>query len=111
MGAGKSRRGATAAPDAPRLWLLVGLVAAIALLTKLTVLFFGLALVLVLLITPERRHLRTPWLWLGGGIAFLGLLPYLIWNAANGWPTIDFWRHYPGIGTSPIDFLLRSSGR
>ncbi len=69
--------------DAPRLWLLVGLVAAIALLTKLTVLFFGLALVLALLVTPERRYLRTPWPWLGGGIAFLGLLPYLIWNAVQ----------------------------
>ena len=80
--------------DAPRLWLLVGLVAAIALLTKLTVLFFGLALVLALLVTPERRYLRTPWPWLAGGIAFLGLLPYLIWNAVNGWPTWEFWQHY-----------------
>jgi hypothetical protein len=97
--------------DAPRLWLLVGLVAAIALLTKLTVLFFGLALVLALLVTPERRYLRTPWPWLGGGIAFLGLLPYLIWNAVNGWPTIDFWRHYGGIGTSPLDFFFAQFGQ
>ncbi len=97
--------------DAPRLWLLVGLVDAFALLTKLTVLFFGLALVLALLITPERRYLRTPWLWVAGGIAFLGLLPYLIWNAANGWPTVDFWRHYPGIGTSPVEFLFAEFGQ
>src|SRR5439155_26234785 len=73
--------------DAPRLWLLVGLVAAIALLTKLTVLFFGLALALAALVTPERRHLRTRWPWFAGGIACLGLLPYLIWNTVNGWPT------------------------
>jgi dolichyl-phosphate-mannose-protein mannosyltransferase len=26
-----------------------------------------------LLVTPERRYLRTPWPWLGGGIACLGL--------------------------------------
>ncbi len=97
--------------DAPRLWLLVGLVAAIALLTKLTVLFFGLALVLGLLVTPERRYLRTPWPWLAGGIAFLGLLPYAIWNAANGWPTLDFWRHYPGIGTDPLAFLTGQIGQ
>ena len=73
--------------DAPRLWLLVGLVAAIALLTKLTVLFFGLALFLALLVTTKRRFLRTRWPWLAAAIAFLGLLPYLIWNAENGWPT------------------------
>ncbi len=91
--------------DAPRLWLLVSLVAAIAFLTKLTVLFFGLALFLALLVTPERRYLRTRWPWLAGGVAFLGLLPYLIWNALNGWPTFEFWHHYGGIGTSPLDFF------
>ncbi|MGH2387710.1 MAG: glycosyltransferase family 39 protein [Chloroflexota bacterium] len=92
--------------DAPRLWLLVGLVIAIALLTKLTVLFFGLALILALLVTPARRYLRTPWPWLAAGIAFLGLLPYIIWNAVNGWPTWEFWHHYGGAGsTSPPAFL------
>lgn len=90
--------------DAPRLRLVVGLVAALALLTKLTVLFFGLALVLALLVTPERRYLRTPWPWLAGGIAFLGLLPYLIWNAVNSWPTVEFWRHY-GVRSGPLDFF------
>lgn len=90
--------------DAPRLWLFVGLVAAIALLTKLTVLFFGLALVLALLVTPERRYLRTRWPWLAGGIAFLGLVPYLVWNALNGWQTVEFWKHY-GTGTNPFDFF------
>jgi len=96
--------------DTPRLWLIVGLVAAIALLTKLTVLFFGLALVLALLVTPERRYLRTPWPWLAGGIAFLGLLPYLIWNAVNGWPTVAFWQHY-GVRSDPLAFLTAQIGQ
>jgi hypothetical protein len=96
--------------DSPRLWLLVGLIAAIALLTKLTVLFFGLALVLALFVTRERRYLRTPWPWLAGGIAFLGLLPYLIWNAVNGWPTLEFWQHY-GVGTAPVAFLFAQFGQ
>ncbi|HEU5328214.1 MAG TPA: glycosyltransferase family 39 protein [Thermomicrobiales bacterium] len=91
--------------DAPRLWLLVGLVLAIALLTKLTVLFFGLALALALLVTPARRYLRTPWPWLAAGIAGLGLLPDLLWNAANGWPTVAFYRHYSGVGAGPLNFL------
>lgn len=108
--------------DAPRLWLLVGLVAAIALLTKLTVLFFGLALVLAMLVTlalaaragphpSEIPSLRTPRPWLAGGLAFLGLLPYLIWNAVNGWPTLDFWRHYGGVGTSPLAFFFAQLGQ
>lgn len=97
--------------DEPRLWLLVGLVAAIALLTKLTVLFFGLALVVGLLLTPERRYLRTPWIWFAGGSAFLGLLPYLLWNADNGWTTLEFWRNYRGVGTSPLDFIGAQVGQ
>ncbi|MGI8588939.1 MAG: glycosyltransferase family 39 protein [Chloroflexia bacterium] len=96
--------------DAPRLWLIVGLIAAIALLTKLTVLFFGLALVLAVLVTPERRYLRAPWPWLAGGIAFLGLLPYLIWNAVNGWPTLEFWHNY-GVRSSPLDFFTAQMGQ
>jgi hypothetical protein len=97
--------------DAPRLWLLVGLVAAVALLTKLTVLFFGLALGLALIVTPERRYLRTPWPWLAGGVAILGLLPYLLWNAANGWPTVEFYRQYGGVGMSPLAFFAAQVGQ
>lgn len=89
----------------PRLWLLVGVIVAVALLTKLTVLFFCLALFLALLVTPQRRSLRTPWPWLAAGIASLGLLPYLVWNAQNGWPTWTFWHHYGGIGTDPLTFF------
>jgi 4-amino-4-deoxy-L-arabinose transferase-like glycosyltransferase len=97
--------------ETPRRWLLVGLVAAIALLTKLTVLFFGLALALALLVTPERRFLRTPWLWLAAGIAILGLLPDLLWNAVNGWPTVEFYHHYGGVGTSPLAFFTAQLGQ
>jgi hypothetical protein len=93
--------------NAPRLWLLVGSVVAVALLTKLTVLFLCLALVLALLVTPERRHLRTRWPWIAGGIAVVGLLPDLVWNAANSWPTWDFYHHYPGVGsTGPLAFFV-----
>ena len=91
--------------DTPRLWLVFGLVAAMGFLTKLTILFLGLAVVLALLVTPERRHLRTPWPWLAAGIAGIGLLPYLIWNAANGWPTWDFYRVYPYLSTGPLAFF------
>ena len=90
----------------PRLWLAFGLVAGIGLLNKLTILFFGLAVVLGLLLTPERRYLRTRWPWLGGLIAFAFLLPYIIWNAINGFPTWEFWHNYGGLsGGGPIGFL------
>lgn len=91
----------------PQLGLAFGLVAGIGLLNKLTILFFGLAVVLGLLLTPARRYLRTRWLWLGGLIAFAFLLPYIIWNAINGFPTVEFWHHYGGLSSSggPLGFL------
>jgi hypothetical protein len=88
-----------------RLWLLFGLVAGIGLTTKVSILFFGVAIVAGLLLTPARRHLRTTWIWLGGAIAFVFLLPYVLWNLANGWPTLEFFANYEGSG-GPLEFLL-----
>lgn len=90
----------------PRLWLLFGLVAGIALTAKLTMLFFGFALTIALLLTPARSYFRSRWLWLGGVLAVAFLLPYVIWNALNGWPTWAFWHHYGGVGNSPLGFLV-----
>jgi hypothetical protein len=93
--------------EEPRLWLVFGLIAGIGLFTKLSMLFFGFALVVGLLLTPQRAMLRTRWPWLGGAIAFAFLLPYIVWQIQNGWPTPEFWRNYGGIENgSPLDFLL-----
>ncbi len=94
--------------DRPRLWLLFGLVAGFGLLTKMAMLHFGFAVFVALLITPARRHLRTRWPWLGGAVAFAFLLPYLFWQVANGWPTLEFWGSYGGKvdGASPLEFLV-----
>ena len=78
------------------------------LLTKLTVLYFGLAVLVALIVTPARRHLLTPWPWLGGALALLFLGPYVAWQVQHGWPTLEFWANY---GTkvdpsSPIEFLV-----
>lgn len=90
----------------PRLWVAFGVVAGIGLFTKLAMLFFGFGLVVGLLLTPRRADLRTRWPWIGGAIALAFLLPYVVWNAANGWPTPAFWRHYPGItDAGPLDFI------
>src|SRR5919202_2032500 len=63
--------------DAARLWLLFGLVTGVGLTTKVTMLFFGFAVVVGLLLSPSRRHFRAGWLWLGGAISFAFLIPYL----------------------------------
>ena len=94
--------------DRPRLWLVFGLLAGLGLLTKLTILYFGLAVLLAVLLTPARRHLRTPWPWLGGVISLLFLLPYVLWQLRHGWPTVEFWANYGAKidESSPLEFLV-----
>ena len=94
--------------DQPRLWLVFGLVAGLGLLTKLTMLYFGLAVFVSVLLTRTRTHLLTVWPWLGGAIASLFLLPYACWQISHGWPTLEFWSNYGEKidEASPLEFLV-----
>jgi hypothetical protein len=94
--------------DRPRLWLLFGLVAGVGLLIKISMLYFGFAVFVSLLLTPARSQLLSRWSWLGGAIALSFLLPYVYWEFTHGWPTLEFWRNYGGklAPNSPGGFLL-----
>ncbi|HEX6122077.1 MAG TPA: glycosyltransferase family 39 protein [Ktedonobacterales bacterium] len=97
--------------EQPRLWLLFGLVAGIGLETKFTLAFLGLGIVAGLLLTEQRAYFRAREIWLGGAIALALALPYVLWNTANGWPTVEFWGHYGGdlADNNPIRFLIEQS--
>ncbi len=89
----------------PRLWLLFGLVAGLGLLTKLTMGFFVIALVIGILLTEQRKLLFTRWLVLGGAIAFAIVSPYLIWQVQHGFPVLEFTRSYASGKTYPVTSL------
>ena len=91
--------------DDGSLWLLFGLIAGMGLATKVTMLFFGFSVAVGLLVTSARHHFRTGWVWLGGAVALTFLLPYLLWNATNGWPTLEFFSNYEG-SDGPVGFLI-----
>ncbi|MFN2194819.1 MAG: glycosyltransferase family 39 protein, partial [Anaerolineales bacterium] len=59
-------------------------------LTKFTVLFFVAGLVAAVLLTTNRRYLRSPWLWAGAGLALLIYLPNLIWQVQNDFISLEF---------------------
>lgn len=42
-------------------------------------------------------------------IAFAFLAPYALWNASNGWPTLEFWGEYGSkvAPTSPAGFVVQ----
>jgi len=93
-----------------RLWLVFGVVAGLGLMTKITMSYFGAALVIGLLLTPARKHLASKWLCLGGLIALAFLWPYLVWQLASGWPTLEFWKVYASGKTypvTPVEFVLQ----
>lgn len=92
-----------------RLWPLFGLICGIGLETKLSMLFFGFGVTVGLVLTSAgRRHLREPWLWLGGVIAGTLALPHLVWQFTHGWPTVEFIHNatlYKNVPLSPLAFL------
>jgi Dolichyl-phosphate-mannose-protein mannosyltransferase len=92
----------------PQLWLVFGLIAGLGLLTKLTMLYFGLAVFVAMILTPARRQLLTPWPWAGGALALVFLLPYIVWQMVHGWPTLGFWANYGAKvdPSSPVEFLV-----
>ncbi len=74
----------------PRLWLWLGLVVGIGLLIKHSTLFFAAGLAAGVLLTPMRAHLRSPWPYLAAALAFFLWLPNLVWQASNGWASVEF---------------------
>ncbi len=75
-------------------WLVLGLLAGLACLSKTTILYLGPGFLIALLISTYRRHLLTPWPWLGAGIFLLVVSPYLLWQLQNHWPTLEWMNSY-----------------
>jgi hypothetical protein len=94
----------------PRLWLLFGVLAGLGLENKHTFVLLLLALGVGLVATRARRHLMSRWLWIGLAIAVVLILPNIAWQAARGWPSIEFYRNadiYKNVPTPRIEILLQ----
>ncbi|NIM11321.1 MAG: hypothetical protein GTO45_04960 [Candidatus Aminicenantes bacterium] len=92
----------------PKYWLLFGLTAGLGLQNKISVLFLCFGIVVGLVLTKERKHFRSKYLWLGAATAGLLFLPYVLWNMAHGWPHLEFIHNakaYKMVATSPVEFL------
>jgi len=95
-----------------RLWLLLGTLLGLGLFNKISIYLLLGAIALALLATPHRRVLRTPWPWVGAGVALLLFSPYLIWQVQHGFPTLEFIANATGrkmVRISPLDFLAQQA--
>jgi len=70
------------------LWLLVGLIAGIALLNKPLIAFLLAGLGVGLLVAGPRELLRSPWLWGGLLLAVAVWSPWLLWQGQHHWPQL-----------------------
>jgi len=72
-----------------KFWLWIGLLAGMGLENKYSMAIFGFAIMAGLLVTPERRFFRTPWIWIAGLLAFVLFLPNLLWNIQHHFPFLE----------------------
>jgi len=95
--------------DDARLWIPFGIITGLGLMNKISLLFFGAGLIAGMLLTPLRRHFTRPQFWIGGGIAALIFLPYVLWQTSHEWATLQFMHNataYKNVAFAPHQFLL-----
>ena len=93
----------------PRYWLAIGALCGIGLENKYSMILLAAGLVFALLVTPERRILKSWWFLAGAGIAMLLFLPNLVWLIHHNFPFLEFERNSRMSGSrierSPIAFI------
>lgn len=92
----------------PKLWLLFGLVVGFGLVNKYSIGFMVIGLIAGMLVTRHRKQLTARWFWLGAAIAAVVVLPHLIWQVANGFPSLEFMRNASenkNVSLTAVDFL------
>jgi len=86
----------------PRWWMGIGPLIAIAVWSKYTAVFFVAALLVGLLLSPQRRVLRSGWFAAGAALAIVLVLPNLLWQSQNHFPMLQLLHNDYG------KFLLQS---
>ena len=94
-----------------RLWVVFGVLAGLGLENKHTMAFFGVAVVVALLLTRERRTFSRRWIWLGGLAAFIIFLPNLVWIVEHHFPHLQqlevIRQEGRNVTLSPVAFLAQ----
>jgi hypothetical protein len=85
-----------------RLWIWFGVLCGLGLMTKHSMLFFGAAVVIGLVLTGLRRELVRPWIWVAGVIALVIFLPNIIWQIQHHYPTLEDLRNVAASGKNVV---------
>jgi hypothetical protein len=93
----------------PRWWLGVGIALGVAGQAKYSVLFFGVALLIGIALSPSRRILLTPWMPAGVALALLIVAPNIAWQISHGLPMLELLRagqNGKNVILTPLQFVL-----
>ena len=95
--------------DDAKNWLWFGILIGLGLETKYTVVFFAFGIVAGLLLTEQRRFLKSKWIWLGAVAALLIFLPNLLWLVNHDFPFLQLMHNIRQTGRDvargPIAFV------
>ena len=94
----------------PRLWILLGIALGVDLEIKYLVLPLILGIGIATLLTPWLRDdLRTKYPWIGGVLMLVIWAPNVVWQIANGFPTVTYISNHQGdiqSGGGVLDFVV-----
>jgi 4-amino-4-deoxy-L-arabinose transferase-like glycosyltransferase len=79
--------------DDPRWWSAIGAAIGLGMMTKYTMGFFVIGVVVGVIATPARKYFASKWLWIGVALSILIFLPNLIWQAQHHFISLDFLQH------------------
>ncbi|HUF04332.1 MAG TPA: glycosyltransferase family 39 protein [Aridibacter sp.] len=95
----------------PKYWILFGAFAGLGLMNKHSMVFFGAALTVALLLSRYRKVFTRPHIWMAAAIAFVIFVPNLVWQYQNDWATLELLRNVRESGknveVSAIEFTVQ----
>jgi 4-amino-4-deoxy-L-arabinose transferase-like glycosyltransferase len=77
----------------PKFWVVIGVWFGLGFEMKHTMVLYGIAIVVGMLLTPARRFLWNWWFGWGVLCCSLLLLPNLVWQCLHGFPSLEFYRN------------------
>ena len=93
----------------PKFWLLIGALIGLGLMNKHTLIVYVGGLLVGMLFTPARKYLFNRWFWAGMLLAALMVLPNIVWQVQNGFPSLEFYRNasqFKNIDSSPAKVIV-----
>lgn len=93
----------------PQYWLWLGVIAGVGFETKYSIAFLLFGVLVGILATPERRFLRSRWLWMGALVALVIFLFNFIWVVRHDFPFLEVLHNIRmtnrDVARGPLDFI------